>query len=253
LGEPRAIHGVRARTPVGFVVMRTRRPLIGLPGRRKQIGQITGFPESLHHLHVDIYFADYARSVLRAGGLPVHLPIDADPADWAHHLDGLVLTGGADVEPERYGHDNTDSTTEPRRDEVEFTLFEAALADGLPVLGICRGLQLINVHQGGTLRQHVPEHSRYDIKPHEEAHTLTITPGTTLHALYGATATVNSLHHQTVGEVGAGLTVVAVDESGTVEGLEMTDAPVIAVQWHPEMMTHDDPAFDWLVERARRC
>jgi putative glutamine amidotransferase len=135
-----------------------------------------------------------------------------------HHLDGIVLTGGADVEPSRYGHDNHASDTEPDRDEVEFTLFETALGDGLPVLGICRGLQLINVHQGGTLQQHVPEHSRYDIAPHEESHVLTITPGSTLHRLYGDTARVNSLHHQTVDAVGRGLTVTAVAEDGTVEG-----------------------------------
>jgi putative glutamine amidotransferase len=231
--------------------MRERRPLIGLPGRRKFIRQIEGFPASLHHLHVDIYFADYARAVYAAGGLPVHLPLDAEPEDWVHHLDGIVLTGGADVEPSRYGHDNHASDTEPARDEVEFTLFETALGDGLPVLGICRGLQLINVHQGGTLQQHVPEHSRYDIAPHEESHVLTITPGTTLHRLYGDTARVNSLHHQTVDAVGRGLTVTAVAEDGTVEGVEMSGMPVVAVQWHPEMMNHDDPSFVWLVELAR--
>lgn len=231
--------------------MRERRPLIGLPGRRKFIRQIEGFPTSLHHLHVDVYFADYARAVYKAGGLPVHLPLDADPGEWVHRLDGLVLTGGADVEPERYGHENTASDTEPRRDEVEFTLFESALGEGVPVLGICRGLQLINVHQGGTLQQHVPEHSRYDVAPHEDVHVLTITPGSTLHGLYGATAQVNSLHHQTVGEVGSGLTVTAVAEDGTVEGVEMDGMPVLAVQWHPEMMDHDDPTFTWLVQRAR--
>ena len=230
--------------------MRERRPLIGLPGRRKSIRQIEGFPASLHHLHVDIYFADYARAIYAAGGMPVHLPLDADPQDWAHHLDGIVLTGGADVEPERYGHDNHASDTEPHRDAVEFALFEAALGDGLPVLGICRGLQLINVHQGGTLEQHVPAHSRYDIAPHEESHVLAITPGSTLHRLFGDSARVNSLHHQTVGEVGKGLTVTAVAEDGVVEGVEMEGLPVVAVQWHPEMMDHRDPTFDWIVRCA---
>ncbi len=82
-------------------------------------------------------------------------------------------------------------------------------------------------------------------------HVLTITPGSTLHGLYGDTAQVNSLHHQTVGEVGSGLTVTAVAEDGTVEGVEMDGMPVLAVQWHPEMMGHDDPSFTWLVQRAR--
>src|SRR5690606_24414230 len=123
------------RVQVGSVT-NMRRPLIGLPGRRKQIGDIAGFPASLGELHIDMYFADYARSVYPTGGMPEHLPLDADPTDWVHHLDGLVLTGGADIDPERYGHPNTASDVEPARDAVEFTLYETALADGIPVLGI---------------------------------------------------------------------------------------------------------------------
>jgi putative glutamine amidotransferase len=80
---------------------------------------------------------------------------------------------------------------------------------------------------------------------------LTITPGSTLHSLYGDTAQVNSLHHQAIGEVGRGLTATAVAEDGVVEGIEMVGVPVIAVQWHPEMMRHDDPSFTWLVDHAR--
>ena len=229
----------------------SRRPLIGLPCRRKHIGQIDGFPESLRDLHVDLYFADYARSVIAAGGLPVHLPLDADPEHWLDVLDGIVLTGGADVEPERYGHDNHASHTEPRRDEIEFTLLEAAVANGTPVLGICRGLQVVNVHAGGTLVQDVPSHARYDLGPAAESHRVTIEPGSRLHAVYGAEVTVNSLHHQTVDSLGSTLRVTARAEDGTVEGVERVDAEVLAVQWHPEMMDHGDPVFGWIVERAR--
>lgn len=228
------------------------RPLIGLPGRRKQIGQIDGFPETLRDLHVDVYFADYARSVIVAGGLPVHLPIDADPGHWLDVLDGIVLTGGADVEPERYGHDNHASHTEPRRDELEFALLEAAVASGTPVLGICRGLQVVNVHAGGTLVQDVPSHARYDLGPASETHHVTIEPGSQLHAVYGGDVTVNSLHHQTVDSVGSALRVTARAEDGTVEGVERVDAAVLAVQWHPEMMDHGDPVFAWIVEHARQ-
>jgi putative glutamine amidotransferase len=230
--------------------VRSKRPLIGLPGRRKRIGQIDGFPESLHQLHVDVYFADYARSVYAAGGMPIHLPIDADPVDWVHHLDGLVLTGGADVEPARYGHENTDSDTEPRRDEIEFALLDAAVADGVPVLGICRGLQLLNVHAGGTLCQHRPEHARYDLDPTAIAHQVELSAGSVLGALYGEVAAVNSLHHQTVDSVGAGLKVAGVADDGTVEGIEVDGELVVAVQWHPEMMRRDDASFRWLVEHA---
>jgi putative glutamine amidotransferase len=233
-------------------VTTVRRPLIGLPGRRKRIAEIGGFPTTLGDLHVDLYFADYARSVYKAGGMPVHLPIDADPIDWVHHLDGLVLTGGADVDPVRYGHDNTASTTEPERDEVEFSLYRSALADEIPILGICRGFQLINVDAGGTLHQHVPAHARYDLPPSAPSHGLSITRRSILGELYGDARPVNSLHHQTADEIGRDLRVTAVADDGTPEAVEVPDARVLAVQWHPEMMGHDDPTFGWIVDAARR-
>ncbi len=228
------------------------RPLIGLPGRRKRIGQIEGFPASLDDLLVDVYFADYARSVLAAGGVPIHLPLDADPGDWVGVLDGIVLTGGADVEPERYGHANNASETEPHRDEIEFALLDAAIHNGVPLLGICRGLQVLNVHAGGTLDQHVPEHARYDLTPSDRSHAVSIEPGSALHTIYGDEVVVNSLHHQTIDDVGPGLRVTARAADGTIEGLELEGGLVIAVQWHPEMMDHADPVFGWIVERARR-
>lgn len=228
-----------------------RRPLIGLPGRRKRIGDIDGFPSSLGELHVDMYFADYARGVYANGGMPVHLPIDTDPAEWVHHLDALVLTGGADIDPARYGHENTASAVEPTRDAVEFTLYETALADGIPVLGICRGFQLINVHAGGTLHQDVPEHARYDLPPSTVVHTLAIPPGSVTHDLFGDSHRVNSLHHQTADRIGAGLRVTARADDGTPEAIEVEGARVLAVQWHPEMMHHDDASFRWVVDAAR--
>jgi putative glutamine amidotransferase len=227
-----------------------RRPLIGLPGRRKRVGDLGGFPVSLGELHLDLYFADYARSVYAVGGMPVHLPIDADPADWVHHIDGLVLTGGADIDPSRYGHDNTASTSEPDRDSVEFALYRTALDDEIPVLGICRGFQLINVHAGGTLHQDVPSHARYDLPPSAPSHGVTIEPGSILHRLHGDDRAVNSLHHQTADAIGDGLRITAIADDGTPEAFEVRDAAVLAVQWHPEMMTNDDATFGWVVEAA---
>ncbi len=229
-----------------------RRPLIGLPGRRKRVDDIDGFHPSLGELHIDLYFANYARCVYAAGGMPVHLPIDADSADWVHHLDGLVLTGGSDVGPERYGHENVASTVEPERDEVEFVLYDTAIADEIPVLGICRGLQLINVHAGGSLAQDVPAHSRYDLAPGVPAHSIAVPAGSVLHDLFGAQHDVNSLHHQIVDELGDGLRVTAVAEDGIIEAFEVAGAAVVAVQWHPEMMGTEDPTFTWVVEAARR-
>lgn len=210
-----------------------------------------GFPSSLGELHADLYFADYARSVYAVGGMPVHLPLDADPADWVHHLDGLVLTGGADIDPTRYGHDNTASATEPDRDAIEFALYEAALADGIPVLGICRGFQLINVYAGGTLHQDVPGHARYDLPPSTAVHELEIERGSLVDELYEGRHQANSLHHQTAAEIGDGLRVTARAEDGTPEAIEVPGRRVLAVQWHPEMMDHHDPTFRWVVDEAR--
>jgi putative glutamine amidotransferase len=225
-------------------------PLIGLPGRRTSTAQIDGFPDSLASLDVDIYLADYARAVLDAGGLPIHLPLDVEPSLFIDHLDGLILTGGADVDPGRYGRTNLGSDVDAQRDEIEFALLAGALGADLPVLGICRGLQILNVHAGGTLHQHVPEHVRYDVDPAQRIHTATIEPASVLYDLYGGSVAINSLHHQTVDVVGSGLTVIATDSDGSIEGLQMQGRDVVAVQWHPEFLNEVEPIFAWLVEKA---
>ena len=122
------------------------RPLIGLTGRRRVGADFIGQPESLKHLDGDWYYADYARGVLAAGGLPVHLPLDADPAAFIDRLDGILISGGADVWPERYGAVPADTadTAEHERDDFEIGLLDAATTKAVPVLGICRGLQIIN-------------------------------------------------------------------------------------------------------------
>ena len=231
------------------------KPLIGLTGRRRVGSDYIGQPDSLKHLEGDWYYADYARGVLAAGGLPVHLPLDADPAEFIDRLDGILIPGGADVWPERYGADvaETAERAEHERDDFELALLDAATAKAMPVLGICRGLQILNVHAGGTLHQHVPAHSRYDVSPKGPIHDISIVEGSQLAELYGNTHEVNSLHHQTVDALGNDLTVTATHEDGTVEGFEHNSLPILAVQWHPEMMdTRDtDPVFSWIVESSR--
>ncbi|MCP3938565.1 MAG: gamma-glutamyl-gamma-aminobutyrate hydrolase family protein [Actinomycetia bacterium] len=228
-------------------------PLIGLPGRRKVGRQVDGFEGTLENLEIDMYLADYTRGLIEAGGLPVHIPMDVDPESIIEHLDGVLLTGGADIDPARYGAepDPDLAAVEDERDALEIALYHAAVARGTPVLGICRGLQVINVCHGGTLEQHVPAHSRFDTSPYEPVHQVQIEPGSRAHQIYGASVEVNSLHHQTVADLGEGLTITGRSTDGEVEVLEGGDG-VLAVQWHPEMMRSraTDPCFVWLVERA---
>jgi len=232
------------------------RPLIGLSGRRKKVGDLPGYESmtGLHDLDVDLYFSDYGRAILDAGGLPVNIPIDVDPADIAPRLDGILLSGGADVDPARYGAEpDVDlGAVEPERDAFELALVDAAYGNDLPMLGICRGIQLLNVHGGGSLHQHVAPHAVYNQSPTITVHPVAIDEDSTLHELYGASHAVNSLHHQTLDTVADGFRVVARDDEGTIEAIEGIDRPIVAVQWHPEMMAtrSTDPIFAWLVQSA---
>ncbi|MEE9415315.1 MAG: gamma-glutamyl-gamma-aminobutyrate hydrolase family protein [Acidimicrobiales bacterium] len=229
-------------------------PLIGLPGRRKKGDMIVGNPDILAGFDLDLYYADYARAVLEAGGLPVHIPMDIDAAAIVERLDGILLPGGADIDPQRYGHELDGSVdTEDIRDVFEHELIDGAIALDIPLLGICRGIQMINVHAGGTLHQDVPPHARFDDPTTTLSHEVTFEVATTIGGLYGERREVNSLHHQTIDELGEGLVVSARAPDGTIEAIEATNKPIIAVQWHPEMLPtrSADPVFSWLVESAR--
>jgi putative glutamine amidotransferase len=167
-----------------------------------------------------------------------------------------VLPGGPDVDPARYGEEAVTDLYPPEleRDEYEARLFDVALDEATPVLGICRGLQLINVHLGGSLHQHVPVHARYDVGPEAETHEVTFVPGSVLGSIYGERRAVNSLHHQTIARLAGGMTPTAMAADGEIEGVEHSRLPVVAVQWHPEMMdgSDTDPLFGWIVEAARQ-
>lgn len=229
-----------------------RPPLIGLPGRRKTAGGVAGMLPILAHLDLEFYFRNYARRVAEAGGLPVLLSLETDPAEVVKRLDGIVLPGGTDVDPALYGAEPAPDALdpEPARDAHELALLDAAAAADVPVLAICRGLQVVNVWCGGTLNQHVPAHGLFDEPAEKLQHEVTFTPGSVLAGVYGPSVMVNSLHHQTVGRLGAGLDVTAEAPDGTVEGLECRDAPVVAVQWHPELLPDPDPIFDWFITRT---
>lgn len=231
----------------------TLRPMIGLTGRRKQAGQLIGTPEILHELDGDWYYADYARGVFEAGGLPVNLPLDVDPLLFVDRLDGILLSGGADIDASHYGaaSGDDDDAAEHERDAFELALFTGAAEHELPILGICRGLQLVNIASGGTLHQHVPAHAGFAEPPATLLHDVDFEPNSVLASLYEPGHQVNSLHHQTVDKLGQGLHVTA-SHDGSVEGLEHESLPIVAVQWHPEMLPTraNDPVFGWLVAAA---
>lgn len=236
--------------------MTGRAPLIGLPGRRTTAGSIDGFDPSFASADADVYLAAYARAVLAAGGVPVYVPFDVDLEQLINHLDGVLLTGGTDIDPQVYGHTPHPEVLSlaPERDHLELEIYRLALAKELPVLGVCRGLQLMNVAHGGTLQQHVPEHSRYDVEHSAPSHGVEINAGSTLGGLYGESLQVNSLHHQCVDRLGEGLRATAWAEDGSVEGIELNEH-TIAVQWHPELLatSGSDPIFGWLVAAAREA
>ncbi|MFE5741075.1 gamma-glutamyl-gamma-aminobutyrate hydrolase family protein [Streptomyces celluloflavus] len=198
--------------------------------------------------------AGYPRLVQRSGGLAALLPPD-DPAAAAAavaRLDGLVIAGGPDVAPARYGAEPHPLTGPPAagRDAWELALIEAALTGGVPLLGICRGLQLLNVALGGTLVQHLDDHAG---PPGVFArHTVEPVAGTLLGATLPEPVSVPTYHHQAVDRLGRGLRVSAYAADGTVEALELPAARgfTLAVQWHPEAGT-DTRVMDALVAAAR--
>ncbi|HCB34057.1 MAG TPA: hypothetical protein DEP69_02465, partial [Acidimicrobiaceae bacterium] len=198
------------------------RPLIGLTGRRIEGRDVAGFPKPLQACRLDSFITDYASAVAAAGGVPVLLTPEADVEPLLDRLDGLLLSGGADIDPARYGAavDPDCGTVEPERDRFELALAAGAREVGLPVLAICRGLQLVNVDAGGTLLQHVPEHVAGDRPPSAEAHEIKLEPGTRLADIYDGAEhrRVNSLHHQVADRIGDDLVVSARSDDGRIEG-----------------------------------
>jgi anthranilate synthase component 2/putative glutamine amidotransferase len=185
--------------------------------------------------------AAYADAVADAGGEPVLLPTGAVSAEVTGRLDGLVLAGGADVDPARYGREAGPHTTgtRPGRDAAEFALLQAALDRDLPLLAICRGMQLLNVLLGGTLLQHVPD------VPDTRLHQLGLglfaegevstAPGSAVHRILGPEVTVDCHHHQALDRVAAGVTASAWADDGLVEAVEVPGRRFcLGVQWHPE-------------------
>lgn len=199
----------------------------------------------------------YVDCVVAAGGIPVLLPPVSGAYDrLVSTVDGLVLTGGADVEPERYGQEPHPTTyTRPNRDAFEFGLFEAARHQGKPLLGVCRGLQVMSVALGGTLTQHLPEAK--ETTEHQPApatfgrSTVTLAEGSRAAAILGSETKTLCYHHQAIDRLGTGLEAVGWSTDGTIEAAELPGEFTLGVQWHPEQDSDDVRLFQALVEASK--
>jgi putative glutamine amidotransferase len=211
------------------------------------------------------YYAPYLRAVEAAGGEPVTL--DPSPGGLSpdratamvQGIDGLLVPGGWDVDPPAYGEDRQEETpnVDTPLDLTEIALVRAAVDDRIPVFGICRGQQVINVALGGSLLQHIDGHDMHGHPRDLLAHSIDIVPGSELSQVTpGDTVMVNSLHHQSVKDVAPGLHVTAQSPDGIVEGLESDDGMIVAVQCHPEELVGQQgwamSLFRRFVERVAR-
>jgi putative glutamine amidotransferase len=185
----------------------------------------------------------YLRAIEAVGGMPVVLPPIGDAVAFLDRLDAVCLSGGPDLDPDAYGAPDRHAElgpTEPGLDAFELALARAADARGLPVLGICRGAQALNVARGGTLHQHLPGHRQTEAGT-ETTHAVAIARGSRLAAIAGAgELAVNSFHHQAVDALGHGLRVAARAADGTVEAIEAPGPRLfLGVQWHAEGLVHE--------------
>lgn len=213
-------------------------PLIGITAHVALVDDGDGVAVFHHVANVA-----YTKAVRKAGGIPVLLPL-THPTEvglWLDSVDGVVVTGGDDVNPDRYGASLAPETkaADPARDDCEIALITAALDDDRPLLGICRGVQVLNVALGGTLQQHHDGH--FDLERYNEGvHHVHVDDDSTLAKALGVTdVTVNSLHHQALDRISPSLRTVARSDDGLVEGVEVDDrAFAVGVQWHPELLRH---------------
>jgi putative glutamine amidotransferase len=230
----------------------SRQPLIGLSAYREEARW------AHWHQPAVLLPSNYAEQVAAAGGIPVLLPPLPGAAAAVDRFDGLLLTGGGDIDPGRYGaqpHPRTGRVSVPR-DAAELELLDAAMVAGLPVLGVCRGMQLVNVARGGTLCQHLPNDAGHIPAPGTfGSHPVRVAAGTRLAGVLGANGDgvdVPTAHHQAVDRLGEGLVATAWAEDGVIEAVEPSAADdpfLLAVQWHPEAGT-DPRLIEALVAAA---
>ncbi|HEU5277625.1 MAG TPA: gamma-glutamyl-gamma-aminobutyrate hydrolase family protein [Gaiellaceae bacterium] len=229
------------------------RPLIGITT------YVTPARWSYWELEAALIPHDYVRAVEQAGGRPLLVPPSEEGVqETLDAVDGLIFSGGSDLDPEHYGAEAHPETfgVHPERDRAELDLLNAALDRDMPVLGICRGIQVLNVARGGDLHQHLPEIVGHEGHKHDPPgvfsdHDVEIEPDTKLADILGVRHAVKSHHHQGLDSVGEGLRVSAHAEDGSVEAIEDPRRRfALGVLWHPEA-GDDMKLFEALVEQAR--
>lgn len=251
-----ATAGLLGTTLLGWLGLKTW-TRTGIPADAPRIGASL---DTAWHARLGISTTNYEIALARS---QAHLEgvrsTDVDPDEFLDRIDGLLLTGGGDVDPALYSaSDDMAELVDRQRDDFEIALYRGAIQRGMPVLGICRGIQLINVIHGGTLqnlRQDPELSTRHGIGlASMTAHPITVTRGSQLAEILGRERLeVNSFHGQAVDQLGQGLTVVARAEDGVVEAIERPGQPfVLCTQWHPEVPPQQTAIFETFLEAARR-
>ena len=229
------------------------KPIIGISGSRiiDQQGPFPGY----HRSYVN---EDYVDSVIQNGGIPYIIPFNEDPEvtiAQVANVDGLILSGGHDIDPRLYGEESLPQIGEiwPQRDAFDLLLLKEAEKHHKPILGICRGAQLLNVSYGGSLYQDISYRDELTLKhsqghtPDLETQTITLIPDSYLAKLFDEKQlSVNSFHHQLIKTVGKDLRPVAKAQDGVIEAIENRDGSVLGVQWHPEMLHRSDQKMNKL-------
>ncbi len=240
-----------------------RRPIIGISSSVivDEAGSFAGYKRAYVN-------KDYVDAVIRAGGVPLIIPFSTDKEviiSQAQLIDGLILSGGHDVSPYNYGQEPSQKIGEtfPERDTYEIILLEESKKRNIPILGICRGFQLINVAAGGTLYQdlslipgNILKHNQVS-NPTLKTHKVEIKENSFISSIFGKETMVNSFHHQVINKVANDFIVVAKASDGVVEAIEhKTYKFLVAVQWHPEMLAVNcekaRELFSKFVEEAKK-
>ncbi|WLV24611.1 gamma-glutamyl-gamma-aminobutyrate hydrolase family protein [Aciduricibacillus chroicocephali] len=237
------------------------RPIIGVSGNIEieQNGRFPGYKSAFA-------YDDYIQAVEMAGGTACVVPVTTRMeviSSQAEHIDGLLLTGGVDINPLFYGEEPEQglSTISPERDEFDITLFRTVMNLGKPVFAICRGIHVVNVALGGTLFQDLKSEPTTHVKheqssePQAISHTVYFEESSYFHGLFGERALTNSFHHQAIRKLAGGIKAVGHAADGVIEAIQNDDRSIVGVQWHPERLARNHfgmlRLFEDFVERTK--